>query len=908
MRISKIKYIIFFWLLIGYVLPISGQNCYEQFVKLKEDKKVFEEIEIDNLLDCTSDTAHIIEISHFFSVHFYKKRKYSLAIKYAKIEVDHFTDQLKNSVAYENALYNLGRFYFKNREFTKGVVCFKNVIETNITSIKVARSYGELGKYFRRKGELYIALDYSKKGIYLLEKEPSKNNSLELSLLSLYINTTIICDELNTKTSSDQGVQLLKKADSLILLNPKILSQYNFYSLNATYANLYANKYLNDFSKSKYYYTKNLEKGIEQKDSSLISNSYVNLGELYYNRRNDSALFYLEQSLVYNTDDINKKAGSYRNIANYFNERKNYELALENIKNSLSWSFGLNGKITNQAPSELQLFETTDRRNVFRALRSKITILFGLYEKNQDPKYLKEVIHAVTISDRLVTVIIENSFEINTKLLWRKEASDTYTMGVRAAYLLQDKVAMFRFMEKNKALLLIQGIKENTIQYDLPKGLLDKRLALKESILSLENSVHQNQDIYTKEKDSLFELKKMYQAFNDSLYKVNPKYIDEKLRIEPTLLSDVKEKLDSNTVIVAYALDEQNHEVQNIFGLVITSKNTFSFEVKNTNDLLINLDQYQSLISKPLKKKKELNSFKEVSYSLYQQLFPGEHLKKLIKNKHLVLIPDVSMQNIPFEAFNVSENSLKYLIEQNDISYTYSASFLEHNSRTKRKTNSDFIGFAPIQFSNANLPELGTTEEEILSINTIVKGDTYLLDQASKEMFMKKSEDAKIIHLATHANSGEKPEIYFFKDTIRLHELYTYKNNSDLVVLSACQTNLGKINKGEGVFSLARGFFYSGANTVVSSLWNVNDTSTSSIMKDFYEDLDASSSKVKALSNAKRKYIKEHSLSEVSPYYWASFVLIGDTNQVFENNFTAYYIIGFLILIFFIFIFFRKKG
>ncbi|WP_027393339.1 CHAT domain-containing protein [Aquimarina latercula] len=908
MKIKIKKYKIFFWLLIGHILPISSQNYYKQFVELKESKKIIEEIESDHLLGLTKDTTHILEMSHFFSVQWYNKKKYDLAIKYAKIEISHFNDQLKKSVSYENALYNLGRFYFKNREFTKGVWCFNNVIEANITRIKVARSYGELGKYYRRKGELYKALNYSKKGIYLLETDSSKKSSLESSLLSLYINTTIICDELDTKTSSRQGVELLKNADSLIQLNEKLLSQKNFYSLNATYANLYANAYLNDFNKSKYYYIRNLERGIEQKDSSVISNSYVNLGELYFDYQKDSALFYLQRSLIFNKNNKNRKAESYRNIANYFREQGNYKLALRNIENSLGWSFGLNGELTNPTPSELQLFDTDDRRNVFRALRSKIIILFDLYEKTKNLKYLEQVINTVTISDRLVTVIIENSFEINTKLLWRKEASDTYTMGVRAAYLLGDNASIFRFMEKNKGLLLIQGVKENTIQYDLPKELLDKRLRLKENILSLEDNINQNQDIYSKEKDSLFEFKKSYQAFNDSLYMVNPKYFDKKLRIEPFALSQVKEKLDSDTVIISYTLDEQNAEEKSVFGLVITSKNTFSFKVKNANDLLVNLDEYRRLISRPLKKKKELISFKDVSYAIYQQLFPGEHFKKMIKNKHLVFIPDVAMQNIPFEAFNVSAESLKYLIEQNDISYTYSASFLEHNSKTERKTKLNFVGFAPIQFSNPNLPELSTTEEEVSSINTIVKGESYLSDRASKEMFLKMSEDAKIIHLATHANSGEKPEIYFFKDTIKLHELYTYKNNSDLVVLSACQTNLGKINKGEGVFSLARGFFYAGANTVISSLWNVNDTSTSNIMKYFYEDLNASSSKVEALSNAKRKYLKEHSLSEMSPYYWASFVLIGDTDQVFENNFVPYYIMGFLIFIFFIFIFFKKMG
>ena len=72
-----------------------------------------------------------------------------------------------------------------------------------------------------------------------------------------------------------------------------------------------------------------------------------------------------------------------------------------------------------------------------------------------------------------------------------------------------------------------------------------------------------------------------------------------------------------------------------------------------------------------------------------------------------------------------------------------------------------------------------------------------------------------------------------------------------IFVLSACNTSLGNIKEGEGVFSLARGFFYSGANSVVSSLWNVNDKSTSQIISSFYENLEKGKSKSSALRLAK---------------------------------------------------------
>jgi CHAT domain-containing protein len=117
-------------------------------------------------------------------------------------------------------------------------------------------------------------------------------------------------------------------------------------------------------------------------------------------------------------------------------------------------------------------------------------------------------------------------------------------------------------------------------------------------------------------------------------------------------------------------------------------------------------------------------------------------------------------------------------------------------------------------------------------------------------------------------------------------------------VLSACNTSLGKIAKGEGVMSLARGFFYAGTNTVISSLWNANDKSSAQIMESFYSNLDKGQTKSKALHNAKIKYINSTSLSDASPHYWATFVLIGDSEtRLFPSNNLFYGVILLLSLV-----------
>jgi len=234
-------------------------------------------------------------------------------------------------------------------------------------------------------------------------------------------------------------------------------------------------------------------------------------------------------------------------------------------------------------------------------------------------------------------------------------------------------------------------------------------------------------------------------------------------------------------------------------------------------------------------------------------------------------------------------------------------SFFEQNKNIKRNATRNFSGYSPESFKYSTLTPLSYTTSEIKGIQGSVGGDIYIKEKASKASFLKDSNQYKIIHLATHADASSNPWIAFNDSKLEAHELYTYKNEADLVVLSACNTGTGELAKGEGVMSLARGFFYSGANTVVSTLWRVSDKSTASIMQDFYEKLSDGETKSKALHLAKRKYIATHSLSEVSPYYWASFILVGDPGLVSLEFSTWYWWAGIALLVVVLIVWFCRK-
>jgi CHAT domain-containing protein len=109
---------------------------------------------------------------------------------------------------------------------------------------------------------------------------------------------------------------------------------------------------------------------------------------------------------------------------------------------------------------------------------------------------------------------------------------------------------------------------------------------------------------------------------------------------------------------------------------------------------------------------------------------------------------------------------------------------------------------------------------------------------------------------------------------LQMYEIFNMKLNADLVVLSACETGLGKDVKGEGLIGLTRAFLYAGTPSVVVSLWKVEDRSTADLMVRFYRHLKGGKlSKAEALRQAQLELIREGKFTH--PYHWAPFVLVG---------------------------------
>nr|WP_081958599.1 CHAT domain-containing protein [Algibacter lectus] len=120
---------------------------------------------------------------------------------------------------------------------------------------------------------------------------------------------------------------------------------------------------------------------------------------------------------------------------------------------------------------------------------------------------------------------------------------------------------------------------------------------------------------------------------------------------------------------------------------------------------------------------------------------------------------------------------------------------------------------------------------------------------------------------------------------------------------------MGKLYKGEGAMSIARGFQYAGAQNILFSLWQINDLSTAQIMESFYKNYSTSQSAYTANQASKISYIKNESInnSKKSPYYWSAFVYYGDLTEVKSQNFIIYVCIGIFIVLFIVLLAMKLK-
>jgi CHAT domain-containing protein len=206
------------------------------------------------------------------------------------------------------------------------------------------------------------------------------------------------------------------------------------------------------------------------------------------------------------------------------------------------------------------------------------------------------------------------------------------------------------------------------------------------------------------------------------------------------------------------------------------------------------------------------------------------------------------------------------------------------------------------------------SEKLVKEYAKVFDGNYFLNENASKPLFINNAKEHKIIHIGTHAESNNiSPELSrlvfakkighneaYDENSLYAYEIYDIDLSSNLAILTACETGKPTYQAGEGAISLAHAFNYAGSESILTSLWDIDEVSSAQIVGYFYDFLAKGLPKDEALKKAKLQYLSTAEGRAAAPQYWAGLVLIGDTAPIqFQqaSNPIWWWIVGLLLVI-----------
>ncbi|HYG01079.1 MAG TPA: CHAT domain-containing tetratricopeptide repeat protein [Chryseosolibacter sp.] len=629
----------------------------------------------------------------------------------------------------------------------------------------------------------------------------------------------------------------------------------------------------------------------------------LNLGKTYYKMGDKHAAqgFY-DKALAMYRDTYGKHHPDIANVLNLIGN-----LAVENNAFDKALSYyqqAMAANIPGFQPASLE--ENPAIEEYYNGNVLLYTLLFKAeaLEKRYFGKTLKfsdltTSIRTIQACDLLIEKLRQTSTNENDKLMLGAIASEVFASGVRIANEAaqnafskkQYRELAFYFAEKSKSAVLLDAIADTDAKSfaGIPASLLDEENDVRSAIALTAQKLSQKPgpDEEKELRINAFNLSQQYQAFVSKLEREYPQYFNLKYNAANPAVSEIQDLLGDHTALLSYFIDERNGR---LYLFKITRRN-LSIEEKALPKLF---NKYITGLRNAIYFNDQ-KTFIKASGELSGVLIPK--LPKTINE--LIIIPTGRLSVIPFETLftkpvkdDQTMQTLPFVIKKYAVQYEFAAALLIQKRQTKPSTLEPSIFLcAPVSFPDRdNLPLLPGTESEVQEIARMFTArnaeSRIAMGVNANETLVKNGALANFTHLhfATHGIVNEKaPElskIFLQQDTnqedghLYSGEIYNLQLKADLVTLSACQTGLGKISKGEGVIGLSRALVYAGAKNIIVSFWSVSDASTSKLMTHFYEDyLEGSGRYASSLRKAKLELMSDDKYA--SPFYWAPFILIG---------------------------------
>jgi CHAT domain-containing protein/tetratricopeptide (TPR) repeat protein len=772
--------------------------------------------------------------------------------------------KIKHKKEEGRCLNNIGLYHWKSTNYSSALNYFNealhiardmNDIQTEAESLNnIGIIYKDLGDFEKAISYFYGTLDIDKK---------TKNRAATfydmINIGSAYkaqgnLNNNV--DELYRALKCFTDCLNLQGANSEILVRISLLN-----NIGATYCDL------GNYRKAFDYYFLAIDETKKSKLFEEMSFLYNNIGNIYLklNKINSASNSFIKAISPAGKFQFSRTLWeAYYGLGQCYEKRGEYQTALSNYEKSIEVIDGIRSRIL------LDTFKAGFARDKLKVYERILDLLFQL--KTADRKE--------TLVEKMFSIVEKAKARAFLESL--AEAKIDFKEGLKPAF-------------KKKQEDISREISSIVFQLSSPALGAEER---NERISRLGRAEDEYMRFISEMKMDRPELASLASPETCSLRRLKEEFLDER------------------TGLAEYFLGESKS-----FLFFVTKKGSELFELPSREVLEKSLKGYLKALVTPDRK--------GFSGSLASERIAGELLFPLrlpiaAGIDRLIIVPDGVLYYLPFETLSIPGDGprrSRYLIEDYEVSYApSSSSLILLSGKTTGPRPKSFLGFgdpaydsmesrgngiSPVEGEMLGEAYLGQgfdfsplpfSKKEILDVagHFPRKSRDFYLGREAQERVLKRLplEDYQIVHFACHGLLDEKvpfrSALVLSKDErkeedgfLHVREIYNLRMNADLVVLSACQTGKGSLERGEGLLGLPRIFFYAGSKAVVSALWPIGDRSTAGFMDTFYGFLSGSYSKTAALRLAKLRMIR----SEFShPFYWAAFVLNGDLSPVFPDQ------------------------
>ena len=590
-------------------------------------------------------------------------------------------------------------------------------------------------------------------------------------------------------------------------------------------------------------------------------------------------------------------------------------------------------------------------------LSLKYDILSDLFLKSSDQKVLEAAAWTSELMISLLDKIRSSISEEDSRLILGNRFRDKYLNAIHDFDLCYRRTGKslflekaFEFAEKSKVAGLLAATRElNAIQFHIPTNTADLEKSLQNKIgfynsriTREENKENPDLNLESELNGKLLTAVRQRDSLLQTFEKNYPGYYTLKYNTSVPEMKDIPSIIGRNNNYLNYVVSDS---VLYIF--LVNRKNIQLCSFSIDSAFFRKLSEFRTLLSDKsvsVNARAKFSEYRKEGYDLYKILI--EPVSGSFISDNLIISTDNILSYIPFETLltsgdednNLYYRDLNYMMKDYNISYTYSATFMRELVKRENRNLNNLVAFAPLYTRSINtdslfvgrqggsgiLYDLPEARREAEYISKITGGKSYLFGDAKESVFKKVAGNFGVIHLAMHtilndqspmnsamifSQGNDSPE----DGLLYTYEVYGIPMSARMVVLSSCNTGNGILSSGEGILSLARGFLYSGCQSVVMSMWEIDDKSGTEVMKMFYENLRKGKSKAQALKSARMAYLMSASQLRSHPYFWASLVVYGENKPVYSKTWIPLSVIGILgilgilFLTITLFFYFRKR-